>query len=466
MGSNRKNDLSRRSFLKKMGAASAAMSGLPILGRSKPRHVESLHQKEFPSGIKSANDKINIALIGAGLMGQGDLATALQHSGIEMVAACDLYDSRLTRCRELYGDHVFTSKDYHYIIENSDVDAVIVATSDHWHERIAADALSAGKAVYLEKPMVQHLEEGRRLINSERESGQPLLIGSQRTSSIIYEKARELLQAGEIGKLNFVEAYWDRRSAIGAWQYSIPPNAGEHNVDWEMYRQGMDSKPFDANHFFRWRNYDDYGTGVAGDLFVHLFSGLHMITGSLGPSSVMGAGGLRHWFDGRDAEDVMLGLYNYSESEAHPGFSLSLRVNFADGSGGGSSIRLVGSEGELVIGWNQLTLRKSDMAEKPGYTINDFSEATQKEFLEMYEERYPEQRASIIEPHEYIYRAPDGYNDRYDHFGFFFDAIRNGTPLTQDSTFGLRACGPALLTTISHRENKMINWDPRSMRAV
>ena len=161
MGSNRKKGLSRKSFLKKMGAASAAFSGIPILG---------------------------------------------------------------------------TSADYRVILERSDVDAVIIATSDHWHERITSDALQAGKAVYLEKPMVQHVEEGKRLIRAEEESGQPLIVGSQRTSSIIYEKAAELLKAGRIGKLNFVEAYWDRLSAIGAWQYSIPTNAGEHNVDWDMYR--------------------------------------------------------------------------------------------------------------------------------------------------------------------------------------------------------------------------------------
>lgn len=465
MSSNRRFELSRKSFLKKIGAASTALTGLSFLSPSSS-DSEFLQPRELISAPMGANDKINVALIGAGLMGQGDLNTALQHNGVEPVAACDLYESRMTRCREVYGDHIFTSGDYRDILERSDVDAVIIATSDHWHERIASDSLMAGKAVYLEKPMVQHVDEGKRLIRSEKEAEQPLIVGSQRTSSIIYEKARDLLQAGEIGKLNFVEAYWDRLSAIGAWQYSIPPNAGVHNVDWNTYRQGMEPMPFDAKHFFRWRNYDDYGTGVAGDLFVHLFSGLHIITGSLGPRTVMATGGLRHWFDGRDAEDVMLGLYDYEETDSHPNFTLSLRVNFADGSGGGSSIRLVGSEGELVIDWNQLTLRKSDMPDKPGYTINDFSEATQEEFLEMYAERYPEQRASIIEPRENVYRVPDGYNDRYDHFGFFFDAVRNGTELVQNGTFGLRACGPALLTNLSHREKRMINWNPQTMQSA
>lgn len=463
MGKNSKKDLSRKSFLKKMGVASAAMAGIPLLGASAKGNTQFLHQKKFTLQPAGANDKINIALIGAGLMGQGDMNTALEHPGVEMVAACDLYDSRNVRCRELYGDHIFTTTDYREVLDRSDVDSVIIATSDHWHERIAVDAMNAGKAVYLEKPMVQHVNEGKRLIEAEENSNVPLLVGSQRTSSIIYEKARDLLKAGEIGTLNFVEGYWDRLSAIGAWQYSIPPNAGEHNVDWDTYRQGMDRMPFDAKHFFRWRNYDDYGTGVAGDLFVHLFSGLHLMTGSLGPDSVMATGGLRHWFDGRDAEDVMLGLFNYPETDQHPNFTLSLRVNFADGSGGGSQIRLVGNEGEMEIGYNHVTVRKSKMPDKPGYTVNNFSEATQEEFIEHYEERYPEQRAQIIEPTEFVYQTPDGYNDRYDHFGYFFDAIRNGTSLTQNSTFGLRACGPALLSNISHREQRIVKWNPETM---
>lgn len=467
MSKQNKPNLSRKSFIKKLGMASAAISGVPFLAASKTgSNQQLLKPRLFTHKTFAANDQINVALIGAGIMGQGNLSTALQHSGVKVVATCDLYSSRLHRTREEHGEHLFTTMDYREILEREDVDAVIVATPDHWHERIAVDALEAGKAVYLEKPMVQHIEEAERLIDAEQRTGIPLLVGSQRTSSIIYEKAGDLLRAGEIGKLNFVEGYWDRLSAIGAWQYSIPPSAGEHNVDWDMYRKGLDRMPFDATHFFRWRNYDDYGTGVAGDLFVHLFSGLHMITGSNGPDTVMATGGLRHWHDGRDAEDVMLGLFNYPENEQHPNFSLSLRVNFADGSGGGSRIRLVGSEGELEIGWDRVTLRKSKLPDRPGHTLSNFSEAVQEEYLEYYEERYPETRAQIIEPDEFVYRVPEGYNDRYDHFGYFFDAIRNGTDLMQNSTFGLRACGPALLTTRSHREKQMLSWNPDSMKIV
>lgn len=466
MGEKNNSFLSRKSFLKKMSAASAAMMGVPFLAKGSPKNVTELSRKRQGKKKISANDRINLALIGAGGMGQGNTHTALEVDGIEMVASCDLYDSRLRRSKEHWGDDIFTTKDYREILVRDDVDAVIVATSDHWHERIAVEALRAGKPVYLEKPMVQHIDEGFRLIEAEKETGVPLIVGSQRTSSILYEKARDLIREGEIGELNFVEGYWDRRSAIGAWQYSIPPSASEENIDWDRYRQGMPDIPFNAKHFFRWRNYDDYGTGVAGDLFVHLFSGLHVITGSNGPNRIMSTGGLRHWKDGRDAEDVVLGLFDYPETENHPPFNLSLRVNFADGSGGGSRIRLTGSEGVIDIGWNNVTLRKRREPQRPGMTIGDFAEDTRQEFEEYYKERYPETRAQIIDPDEFVYRAPDGYNDRYDHFVNFFNAIRHGDPITQDSTFGLRACGPALLSNVSLDENRIVQWNPETMQEV
>lgn len=458
-----RSDLSRKSFLKKLGTASTAVLGFPFLAKGTSVNENFLH-RNYPAGkTYAANDQINLALIGAGGMGQGNTHTALRVDGVELVASCDLYDSRLERSKEHWGNDIFTTKDYHEILDRDDVDAVIIATSDHYHERIAKDALAAGKAIYLEKPMVKNIEEGHALIEAEKNAQVPLIVGSQRTSSILYEKARDLIEAGEIGELNFVEGYWDRRSAVGAWQYSIPPSASEDNVDWDTYRAGMPDIPFDAKHFFRWRNYDDYGTGVAGDLFVHLFSGLHMIIGSTGPEKIMSTGGLRYWNDGRDAEDVVLGIFDYPETGNHPAFNLSLRVNFADGSGGGSRIRLAGSEGIIDINWNNITLRKWNAPERPGVSIGDFSEDTREEYQKYYQERYPESRAKIIEPNEFVYRAPDGYDDRYDHFVNFFNAIRNGDSILQDSTFGLRACGPALMSTVSLRENRVVNWNPTTM---
>lgn len=461
---------SRKEFLRKLGVgtAAAATSGFafPWIAKASSSNREEWIQDTLAEFRTRSSSPVRFGLIGAGGMGQGDMMTALRLPGTSIVAACDLYKSRLERCKERWGQDLFTTTDYRKVLERDDVDAVIVATTDHWHERITAEALRAGKPVYLEKPMVQHVDEGQRLIEVARQTEVPLLIGSQRTSSILFERARELFESGAIGNLNFVEGYWDRYSAIGAWQYSIPPSATPRNVDWERYREGLPKKAFDAKEFFRWRNYDDYGTGVAGDLFVHLFSGLHLITGAVGPDTIMASGGLRYWHDGRNAEDVVLGLYHYAANQNHPEFTLSLRVNFADGSGGGSRTRLVGDEGELTIGWDRLTLKKAKLSDRPGKSTGDLGENERAEYDRWYEENFPEGRAEIIEPTEFVYRAPEGYDDRLDHFANFLAAVRDGAPITQDAVFGLRAAGPAVLTSQSLRTKSVVNWDPVSMKLI
>jgi len=241
-----------------------------------------------------ANDNIQIALIGAGGMGQGDAHMATSLPGVRLVAASDVYDGRLERCREIYGRDILATRDYREVLARKDVDAVIVGTPDHWHAKITIDALNAGKDVYCEKPMVQKIADGHAVIEAQKKTGRILQVGSQYVSSVVYAKVRDLLKEGSIGELNMVEAVLDRNTAIGAWQYSIPPDASAATVDWDRFLGSAPKRPFDAMRVFRWRNYRDYGTGVAGDLFVHLLSGLHFATGSLGPARIYATGGTRY----------------------------------------------------------------------------------------------------------------------------------------------------------------------------
>lgn len=459
-------DFSRRSFLKKFGATSLGILGMPYIITGKNKDNTQFLEPGFNQKKYSANNRINIAIIGAGIMGQGDVEAALENEGIQLVAACDLYESRLVRCQEKWGKDVDTTMDYREVLARDDVDSVIIATPDFWHDQIAIDALKAGKAVYLEKPMVQHIEEGAAIIDTVNETGGLLQVGSQSTSSVLNAKAKELISEGAIGNLNFVECYWDRQSFSGAWNYSIPPSAGPDNIDWDTYLKDLPKEPYNAEKFFRWRKYKDFGTGVAGDLFVHHFSALHFITDSMGPERIYGTGGIRFWDDGRNVPDVMLALFDYPDSESHPPFNLSLRVNFADGSGGGYSTRMVGTDGELIWEGGALTLRRSPMAAVPDMFIGNYSEADQEEYIEYHKQKYPDPGPQVEEPNELTYRVKNGVSGTTMHHKTLFDAMREGGEIVQNATFGLRAAAPALAANMSHFEGKPIQWDPENMEIL
>ncbi|MCC6589488.1 MAG: Gfo/Idh/MocA family oxidoreductase [Bryobacterales bacterium] len=413
----------------------------------------------------AANDKVQIALIGAGGMGTGDVQSSLAVGGTHLVAVADVYEGRLTAAKEKWGNHLFTTRDYREVLARKDVDAVIIATPDHWHSRIAVDAMKAGKDVYCEKPMIQQTADGKEMVETEKATKRILQVGSQRVSSIVYKKAQELLKAGAVGGFNMIEAWWDRNSAIGAWQYSIPPDASPANIDWDRFLGRAPKLPFEPMRLFRWRNYKDYGTGVAGDLFVHLFSGMHFITGAIGPTRVYATGGLRFWNDGRDVPDVMLGLFDYPKTDLHPEFTLMLRVNFVDGGGGSHVFRFVGSEGVMTIG-NGVTLEKQPRQAEPGYTIDTFPQKVQDQFLAEYRHKYPpvRQTADSIRPRAVEkFSPPPGYDDHRDHHRNFIEAVRTRHAVVEDATFGLRAAGPAVLSNVSYFERRAVQWDPVSM---
>ncbi len=452
---------SRRQFLRLAAASSVATGIAPTILTSK---TYALARATQATPI-AANDKIRLATIGFGGMGHGNTSTALRVDGVEFVAAADCYDGRLKHAKELYGKSLFTTRDYREILAREDIDAVIIATPDHWHAQITIEALNAGKAVYCEKPMVQKVEEGAGILKAEKESGNLLIVGSQRVSSLIYEKARDLYKSGAIGELNMVEAVLNRNSALGAWQYTIPPDASPKTCDWDTFLGNAPQRPFDATRFFRWRNYQDYGTGIPGDLFVHLFSGIHLVLDSNGPERVMSTGGIRYWKDGRDVPDIMLGLYDYPETDTHPAFNMSLQVNFADGGGGGTQFRFIGNEGVITINSNNATLTKLAPRSEPGYSTHTFDEAIKKQSIELYRERYPQpDRPALRAFNEEVYTAPRGYDDRYDHFNNFFTALRTDGTVIEDGAYGLRAAAPALLTNVSYETRQIVSWDPEAMK--
>ena len=462
--SNNRN--SRRKFLRNLGGSALLMAVNPLAtSASSPDIAE--HILPYEKKI-SANDRIRIGVIGMGIMGYNNVATALKVPGVELVAACDLYAGRLEHAREVYGSQLFTTPDYRELLNRKDIDAVIVATSDNWHARIVTAALKAGKAVYCEKPMVHRISEGLPLIAAQKASGKVLQIGSQRVSSIVYAKAAELYKSGDIGKLNMIEASFDRQSALGAWQYTMPTDSDAAAVNWDRYIAGTSKAPYDPKKLFWWRNYREFGTGVAGDLFVHLLSGVHLVTGSKGPETIFSSGQLSHWKDGRDVPDVMTAIMQYPETDSHPSFQLNLRVNFISGGGDTSSIKLIGEEGVMELRGNSLNVRHSLMPKAPGIggwdALSTYPKAMQESLLQEYNSKYSEDDRQVPVKPATEFKAPQGYNEHLDHFTNFFDSVRTGKAVVEDAVFGFRAAAPCLACNDSYFQKKIIHWDPVAMK--
>jgi predicted dehydrogenase len=447
---------SRRNFFTKLSAGALGTLVVPNLLSKSDSNVEL--EMMTRNRNYSANDQIQIGLIGAGGMGFADANTAITTPGVKLIAACDLYDGRLEAAKKTYGKDIFTTRDYQEMLQRKDIDAVIVATPDHWHKDISVDTMNSGKAVYCEKPMTHDVLEGNAVIEAQQKNKVVFQVGSQGLSSLGNEKARELLAAGAIGQLNYAEGFWARNSPEGAWQYSIPQDASEKTVDWKRFLHQNPDIPFDAKRFFRWRCYKDYGTGVSGDLFVHLFSSLHFITNSKGPQKIMAMGGLRYWKDGREVPDLLMGMFDYAETVEHPAFNLSLRVNFTDGTADSTYLRLVGSEGSMNVEWDKVTLIRNK-----SYAANDDPLAATK--LNM--EKKSGQRKLILPPDTTVFKAEEGYKGaHYDHFSNFFTAIRNKSTVVEDAVFGYRAAAPALLCNDSYYTDKAVKWDPINLKVV
>src|SRR6516162_3958432 len=155
---------SRRKFLQQIGSTGILLAANPLSSLTAEEKAEERilrYEKPFTS-----NDKIRLAVIGYGIQGHGDLATALKVPGVELAGVCDLYSGRLQNAKEMYGDQIFTTKNFQEVLDRKDVDAIIIAAADLWHARITKKALKKGKAVYCEKPMVHYISEGMDVVNT------------------------------------------------------------------------------------------------------------------------------------------------------------------------------------------------------------------------------------------------------------------------------------------------------------
>ncbi len=400
------------------------------------------------SRVIGANDRINVGIIGVGVRG-GGLLRQLWRMGQadgkqQITAVCDVYEKRKREAKERTGAALATL-DYRELLNSKDVDAVVIATPDHWHAPMAIEAMKKGKDVYLEKPMTHTIEEARQVWRTTVETGRVLQVGSQTTSADQWWKARKAIEDGMIGRLIMSQGSYHRNSKDGEWNWPIdstagPDGKGTDYIDWKMWLGAAQPRSFDPDRFFRFRKYWDYSGGVATDLFYHVVAPLNICWGEAQfPWRAVGMGGKFIFRDDREVPDTFHLMADFPQ-----GHSLVLSSSMANATHIPGLIR--GHEGTIVMVEHGRFEGKTDQITVTGEPR--FSEEFTKKWGEM----------KIVIPVED--KGPDA------HMQNFLECVRTRQKPVLDALTGYKAMVTIELGVQSYRQGRVLYWDEQNEKVV
>lgn len=437
----RAETVNRRQFLKTTSSATtlvAAAGSAPAL-----------------LGSRSPNSQLGLAQIGVGVRGYQLMAEVLSQPRVKYVAVCDLYDGFLQRGIQRAGNSVEATKDYQKVLANPDVDAVIIATPDHWHANMALDAASAGKHIYLEKPFTNTLDEARRVVQAVRDSGVVFQLGHQIRGYPTVRKAAEWVARGKLGPIVHVRAQHYRNSVLpylrwyGTYDnFEMPSDADLDHIDWDRFQANVRKHPFHPFRFFHWRCYWDYTNGVAGDLMSHAMDQINAILGMGIPDTCIATGGVYYWRDGRETPDTWNAVFDYPERGLSINYS-SLAMSDHYGTG----VQIMGKDAALDVGYQELKL----YAERHSTRYQEEVAALQKQ----------SQRPSwnFREDPIETYR-PDTERQDPSHVGDWLRGIREGKRTRGNIDTAWDEIVTVLMSVESFRQRRLVSWDRDRERIV
>ena len=439
----------RRRFLQSGAIAAAGLRTILL----EPQSTASAAQAP-PS------DRIRLGIIGIGMQGSGLLPSAIALPGVECVAAADLYDGRHTLAKEITNNpNLPTTRRYQELLDRKDIDCIIAAVPDHWHKRVVVDACNAGKDIYCEKPMSHTAEQGFDMVEAAKKNNRIVQIGSQRVSSALCAKAREMYRDGAIGDVENIELSLGRNSPTGAWEYPPPFDASPETIDWDTWLNDAPKIPFDKYRFARWRCWKEYGTGVGGDLMVHLISGmLYTLGWNEAPRSASALGGIVRWKDGRNMPDIHTVLFDYH--------GVPVYVRLGLGTETPEVARFLGPKGLMEASGEQLRYSpQKGVDTSPSYYSGGFPHKMRQEYFKQWyaEHNMKRQRESLME--DTVYRGDD-WDDVTPHLANFFAAVKSRKPVAEDAVFGNHAAIACHMANESYFRKRPVSWDENARRIV
>jgi predicted dehydrogenase len=431
--------VSRREFIKATaGTATTAVAASTILSAARPERAPVVNPR-----VIGANDRVQIGIIGVKGMGGGHLRNLvgdqMKEDNAGVIAICDVWENARLKAQTTAGcppEHVHS--DYRRLLDNKDVDAVVVATPDHWHGIMGVDALLAGKHLYIEKPMTRHLDEAFKLHDTAKRTKRIVQVGSHGCSDPKYHRAREIVKSGTAGRLLWAQGSYCRNNPKGEWNYPIDPEGTARTIDWSAWLGPAPKRPFSAERYFRWRKFWDYGNGVIGDLWPHR---LHPLVLAMNitefPSTVSCMGGnLCHTDAGPDAEgkpygeprevaDTTLMMVQFPS-----GVMLFLAGSTTNERGVEDVIR--GQKANLTLGGGRLQITP----ERPFVDELDARDET----------------------------PPDAGESHAKHMRNFLQSIRNNVPANCNEDLGLRVQAIVSMAELAYRKQKLVTFDQRARK--
>jgi predicted dehydrogenase len=442
------NDFLRRRFLQ--------TGALGVAGLMKPGAMLLEAQSTSQTKPVAPSDRVRFGMIGIGMQGSGLLPNAVSLPSVECVAAADLYDDRHTLAKQLTNNSSLpTTRHYRELLDRKDIDCIVAAVPDHWHKRVVVDACNAGKDIYCEKPMSHKAPEGFEMIAASKKNNRIVQIGSQRVSSVLCAKARELYHAGAIGDVEMVELTLGRNSPNGAWEYPPPLDVSPANLDWDTWLNDAPKIPFDKYRFARWRCWREYGTGVGGDLMVHLISGmLYTLGWNEPPRSASALGGIFRWKDGRNMPDMHAVLFDYH--------GIPVYVRLGLGCETPELARFMGPKGTLDASGDELRYSPQTGTDtEPSYYSGSFPAKMREEYERQWHAKHdPEPGHEPLEDGS-LYRGHN-WDDVKPHLWNFFQAVKTRKPVVEDAVFGNHAAIACHMANESYFRKKPVFWDAES----
>jgi len=435
----KRSNWSRREFLE----ASAAAAGVSFVAQP------------FTFRKLAPSDTVRFGMVGVGMQGNGLLGTSISLPGVVCAGAADLYDGRHTLAKEIAGANLPTTREYRRLLDDKTIDCIVAAVPDHWHKRMVVEAVSAGKDIYIEKPMSHSAADGVAMVDAVKKSGRILQVGSQRVSSQICAKAKEMLAQGVLGEMTLIEGWLGRNDPTGAWEYPPPPDLSLRTLDWDTWQNDVPKRALDGNIFARWRCWKEYGTGVAGDLLVHLISGMMFMTGiNEPPKQAASVGGIRRWKDGRNMPDVHATIYYYGADNLPVYMRLNLGTEMPE------QYRFQGSKGVLEVSGNRLTFTPQSGEDNwPSYYTGSYPRALRDAYQQQWHKEHDWKVGQPVQLTESVTFSTPDFDDTQPHLWNYFEAVRTRKPVVEDVVFGHNAALACHMANEAYFRRTMVSWD-------